>query len=129
MKINRTWNLFNQAICCSIARAILLSFLVLRIFQNSFPAFTFTSNQTGTHGLDYRPIGAYGSLCRIVDPNTTCPPFEIENGFLDIDFAVSLFHPSVLYGNGALGQSEWVDDVIAFPVVRERTSWKGPKRK
>ena len=67
-------------------------------------------------------------MCRVVDPNTTCTPLEISKGFLDIDFAITLFQSNILYGTGALGQSESVDDVLAFPVVRERNRGKGQKK-
>ena len=90
-----------------------------RIIQNSFPVFSTSSNLADRPDLDFRPMGTVASMCRIVDPNVTCLQSDFDYGFLDTDFAVTLFHPNLTYSYPILGLSEPVEDVLSFPVVSE----------
>ena len=66
----------------------------------------------------------YSSVCRIVDPQTTCLQSDIDRGFLDINFSATLFQPNFTHNFHLLGLPEPVKDVLLFPMVRKGESDK-----
>ena len=107
----------------------LFSPFVSRAIQNSFPVFSASSNQADKLNLDFRPIGPRPSVCRILKPNITCRPSDLDEGFIDIDFAVSIFYVNLTHNFYVWGLTEPLEDVLTFPVVSEGEREKREREK